>query len=195
VQSWLPDATGLPSLFDMAVHTPLELEALAAGAAEELMNSAEVRAELGVWGDAPPWVLNSPAVEEAHDDEMKSAKPDVETLLWGRRACACCSTRASSTRGMGWCLRRCGCGRCTRTGSPRSRTPPHRVAEEKRRQTGAEARWVRAEAWRSRGRGAGGAGDDRGVRQGPVQWQRHDSLKQGDRMGYCGANLYYFIRH
>jgi hypothetical protein len=83
VQSWLPDATGLPSLFDMAVHTPLELEALAAGAAEELMNSAEVRAELGVWGDAPPWVLNSPAVEEAHDDEMKSAKPDVETLLWG----------------------------------------------------------------------------------------------------------------
>ncbi|CAD6252744.1 unnamed protein product [Miscanthus lutarioriparius] len=80
VLSWLRNATGLSSLFDVAVDTPLE--ALAAGA-EEFMNSAEVRKELGARGDAP-WVLNSPAVEAAlHDDEMKSAKPAVQALLRG----------------------------------------------------------------------------------------------------------------
>ena len=80
VLSWLRNATGLSSLFDVAVDTPLE--ALAAGA-EEFMNSAEVRKELGARGDAP-WVLNSPAVEAAlHDDEMRSAKPAVQALLRG----------------------------------------------------------------------------------------------------------------
>ncbi|XP_066342226.1 serine carboxypeptidase-like 50 [Miscanthus floridulus] len=66
VLSWLRNATGLSSLFDVAVDTP-----------------REVRAELGARGDAP-WVLSSPDVEAAlHDDEMRSAKPDVEALLRG----------------------------------------------------------------------------------------------------------------
>jgi vitellogenic carboxypeptidase-like protein len=80
VLSWLPNATGLSSLFDVAVPDT-SLEALLAGAAE-FMN-AEVRAALGVRGDAP-WELVSPAVEAAlHGDVMKSAKWDVEALLRG----------------------------------------------------------------------------------------------------------------
>ncbi|KAG0530858.1 hypothetical protein BDA96_05G223400 [Sorghum bicolor] len=93
VLSWLRNATGLSSLFDVTVDTPLELQAQLAAIAEEFMNSAEVRAELGVRGDAPAWVLNSPAVAAAlHDDVMKSAKPDVEALLRGPAAAAA-STR------------------------------------------------------------------------------------------------------
>ncbi|XP_066341551.1 serine carboxypeptidase-like 50 [Miscanthus floridulus] len=79
VLSWLRNATGLSSLFDVAVPDT-SLEALLAGAAE-FMNNAEVSAALGVRGDAP-WELVSPAVEAAlHDDVMKSAKRDVEALL------------------------------------------------------------------------------------------------------------------
>ncbi|PUZ56196.1 hypothetical protein GQ55_5G276400 [Panicum hallii var. hallii] len=78
--SWLRNATGLASLFDVAaVETPLE--AVAAGAAE-LFNDAEVRAALGARAGGAPWQLDSPAVEAAfRDDVMKSAKPDVEALL------------------------------------------------------------------------------------------------------------------
>ena len=95
VLSWLRNATGLSSLFDVTVDTPLELQAQLAAIAEEFMNSAEVRAELGVRGDAPALVLNSPAVAAAlHDDVMKSAKPDVEALLRLRGpAAAAASTR------------------------------------------------------------------------------------------------------
>lgn len=81
VLSWLRNATGLASLFDVAV-ADTSLEALVAGAAE-FMNDAEVRAALGVRGDAP-WELVSPAVVAAmHDDVMKSAKREVEALLRG----------------------------------------------------------------------------------------------------------------
>jgi vitellogenic carboxypeptidase-like protein len=51
VLSWLCNATGLASLFDMVV-ADTSLEALLAGA-REFMNSAEVRVALGTWGDAP----------------------------------------------------------------------------------------------------------------------------------------------
>ncbi|CAL5033011.1 unnamed protein product [Urochloa decumbens] len=83
VLSWLRNATGLPSLFDVAVDTSRESQLLD-GAAAELLNDAEVRAALGVRGDAPPWELTSPAVVAAlKDDVMKSAKPEMEALLRG----------------------------------------------------------------------------------------------------------------
>jgi len=81
VLSWLRTATGLASLFDVVVADE-SLEALLAGAAE-FMNDAEVRAALGVRGDAPSELV-SPAVEAAlHGDVMKSTKRDVEALLRG----------------------------------------------------------------------------------------------------------------
>ena len=50
------------------------------------MNDADVRAALGVRGDAPSELV-SPAVEAAlHDDVMKSAKRGVEALLRGPAA-------------------------------------------------------------------------------------------------------------
>ncbi|KAG2598470.1 serine carboxypeptidase-like 50 [Panicum virgatum] len=77
--SWLRNATGLASLFDVAVDTPLG--AVAAGAAE-LFNDPEVRAALGARAGGAPWQLVSTAVEAAfRDDVMKSAKADVEALL------------------------------------------------------------------------------------------------------------------
>ncbi|CAN6234713.1 unnamed protein product [Urochloa humidicola] len=83
VLSWLRNATGLPSLFDVAVDTSREFQ-LVAGAAAEFLNNADVRATLGVRGDAPPWELSSPAVVAAlNDDVMKSAKPEMEALLRG----------------------------------------------------------------------------------------------------------------
>ncbi|RCV25906.1 hypothetical protein SETIT_5G202300v2 [Setaria italica] len=89
--SSLRNATGLASLFDVAVETSLEAEfAGAAAVAEALMNSAEVRAALGARRASEggsPWQLVSPAVDAAfHDDVMKSAKPDVEALLAGASA-------------------------------------------------------------------------------------------------------------
>ncbi|CAO1939060.1 unnamed protein product [Urochloa humidicola] len=84
VLSWLRNATGLPSLFDVAVDTSRLVDLLSGGAAGEFMNNAEVRAALGVRGDAPPWELTSPAVVAAlNDDVMKSAKPEMEALLRG----------------------------------------------------------------------------------------------------------------
>ncbi|RLN22036.1 serine carboxypeptidase-like 50 [Panicum miliaceum] len=80
LMSWLRNATGLASLFDVAVETPLE--AVAPAGAAELFNDAEVRAALGAQAGGAPWQLVSPAVEAAfRDDVMKSAKPDVEALL------------------------------------------------------------------------------------------------------------------
>jgi vitellogenic carboxypeptidase-like protein len=81
VLSWLCNATGLASLFDMVV-ADTSLEALLAGA-REFMNSAEVRVALGVRGDVQ-WELISPAVEAAlHDGLIKSTKRGVEALLRG----------------------------------------------------------------------------------------------------------------
>lgn len=88
--SWLRDATGLPSLFDVAAaddaSSPLQALTAAGARAAGFMNDAGVRAALGARRDAPapPWELVSAAVVAAlHDDVMKSAKPDLEALLRG----------------------------------------------------------------------------------------------------------------
>ncbi|KAG2589422.1 serine carboxypeptidase-like 50 [Panicum virgatum] len=79
---WLRNATGLASLFDVAVDTPPGAVAAVAARAAELFNDPEVRAALGARAGGAPWQLGSPAVEAAfRDDVMKSAKPDVEALL------------------------------------------------------------------------------------------------------------------
>ncbi|CAL4956176.1 unnamed protein product [Urochloa decumbens] len=78
----LRNATGLASLFDIeAAGTEATLQAVAP-VVEALMNSAEVRAALGAAEGGAPWRLVSPAVTAAlYDDEMKSAKRDVEAVL------------------------------------------------------------------------------------------------------------------
>ena len=79
---WLRNATGLASLFDVAVDTPPGAVAAVAARAAELFNDPEVRAALGARAGGAPWQLVSTAVEAAfRDDVMKSAKADVEALL------------------------------------------------------------------------------------------------------------------
>lgn len=79
VTSWLQNAMGLPTLFDVA--SDATLGALAADA-NEFLDSAGVRAALGVRDDAPPFVLDGPTVEAAfHGNTMKCVKPHVEALL------------------------------------------------------------------------------------------------------------------
>jgi hypothetical protein len=60
VTSWLQNAMGLPTLFDVA--SDATLGALAADA-NEFLDSAGVRAALGVRDDAPPFVLDGPTVD------------------------------------------------------------------------------------------------------------------------------------
>jgi vitellogenic carboxypeptidase-like protein len=85
--SWVLNATGLPSLYDVADYAPLQtLLNLAAGpGTAAFLNDAEVKEALGARGDAR-WQLDTAEVAAAqHDDVMKSTKRDVEALLGATR--------------------------------------------------------------------------------------------------------------
>ncbi|WVZ96334.1 hypothetical protein U9M48_041989 [Paspalum notatum var. saurae] len=78
----LRNATGFASLFDVGVAADTDPLTDGAAAAAALFNDPEVRAALGAGEGGAPWQLSNQAVNDAlHDDEMKSAKPDVEALL------------------------------------------------------------------------------------------------------------------
>ncbi|KAI4963121.1 hypothetical protein ZWY2020_019690 [Hordeum vulgare] len=76
VRSWLLNATGLATLYDLARQRPY-----ATAAVGRFVNRAEVKAALGARRDVA-WQQCSRAVRDAmHEDMMKSVKPEVEALL------------------------------------------------------------------------------------------------------------------
>ncbi|KAG8086528.1 hypothetical protein GUJ93_ZPchr0010g10263 [Zizania palustris] len=76
--SWMENATGVVSLFDVEAQRSLEEEAAGLAA---LLNNGEVKAALGARRDVE-WKMCSRLVGVAqHDDVMKSAKHHVEALL------------------------------------------------------------------------------------------------------------------
>nr|BAK06757.1 predicted protein [Hordeum vulgare subsp. vulgare] len=76
VRSWLLNATGLATLYDLARQRPY-----ATAAVGRFVNRAEVKAALGARRDVA-WEQCSRAVRDAmHEDMMKSVKPEVEALL------------------------------------------------------------------------------------------------------------------
>lgn len=78
--TWLQNATGLPTLFDVALSRPFEDE-VGFGGLGVFMNKAEVKAALGARGNVA-WEARSATVGAVqHEDVMKSAKPEVEALL------------------------------------------------------------------------------------------------------------------
>uniref|UniRef100_A0A0E0L684 Carboxypeptidase n=1 Tax=Oryza punctata TaxID=4537 RepID=A0A0E0L684_ORYPU len=80
VLSWLENATGLATLYDVAKQRPYET-----GSVGKFLNRAEVKAALGARRDVE-WEECSDAVGAAmHGDVMKSVKPEVEALLRGTR--------------------------------------------------------------------------------------------------------------
>ncbi|XP_062232662.1 serine carboxypeptidase-like 50 [Phragmites australis] len=80
VLSWLRNATGLASLFDVDTRQQLDLD-LGVAALGELLNRPEAKAALRARANVA-WELCADAVVVAlHDDVMKSAKREAEALL------------------------------------------------------------------------------------------------------------------
>ncbi|KAF6999000.1 hypothetical protein CFC21_015075 [Triticum aestivum] len=76
VRSWLLNATGLATLYDLGRQRPYATAGVA-----RFVNRAEVKAALGARRDVA-WEQCSRVVREAmHEDMMKSVKPEVEALL------------------------------------------------------------------------------------------------------------------
>ncbi|KAE8778646.1 serine carboxypeptidase-like 50 [Hordeum vulgare] len=76
VRSWLLNATGLATLYDLARQRPY-----ATAAVGRFVNREEVKAALGARRDVA-WQQCSRAVRDAmREDMMKSVKPEVEALL------------------------------------------------------------------------------------------------------------------